>query len=135
MTEAVLVTGGTGYIAGWCITDLLSRGYRVRTTVRDTARERVVRSAVGTVVDAENRVDFAVADLTSPAGWAAAVDGVDYVLHVASPLSSLRDITVSLGRRNRNTTEKAERLLGWRPRPSAPTVIDCANSLIAHGVV
>jgi nucleoside-diphosphate-sugar epimerase len=48
---------------------------------------------------------------------------------------SLREITVSLGRRNRHTTEKAERLLGWRPRPAAETVIDCANSLIAHGVV
>jgi len=333
MTETVLVTGGTGYIAGWCITDLLSRGYRVRTTVRDTAREAVVRSAVASVVEAEDRLSFAVADLTSPAGWDAALDGVDYVLHVASPLSgddmltparegvrnvlsaaanagvkrvvmtsaanaaspssyteagvtdetlwtdpedptiipyrrsktvaekaawdfmasydgpmtlatvlpgavfgpilstdsigsvqiiermlkgsmpgsprigleivdvrdlvdihvramtapgaagqrflatgeftwmremaktlrdglgpagakvstrqlpdwvvrltsvfdkSLRDITVSLGRRNRHTTEKAERLLGWRPRPAAPTVIDCANSLIAHGVV
>src|SRR5882672_7348874 len=87
MTETVLVTGCTGYIAGWCITDLLSRGYRVRTTVRDTAREAVVRSAVASVVEAEDRLSFAVADLTSPAGWDAALDGVDYVLHVASPLS------------------------------------------------
>jgi len=87
MTETVLVTGGTGYIAGWCITDLLSRGYRVRTTVRGTAREAVVRSAVASVVEAEDRLSFAVADLTSPAGWDAALDGVDYVLHVASPLS------------------------------------------------
>lgn len=60
----------------------------------------------------------------------------DWVVRLTSVFdSSLRDITVSLGRRNRHTTEKAERLLGWRPRPSAPTVIDCANSLIAHGVV
>jgi nucleoside-diphosphate-sugar epimerase len=47
----------------------------------------------------------------------------------------LRDITVSLGRRNRHTTEKATRLLDWHPRPAADTVLDCANSLIAHGVV
>jgi dihydroflavonol-4-reductase len=45
---------------------------------------------------------------------------------------SLRKITVSLGRRNRHTTEKATRLLDWRPRPSAPTVINCATSLIDH---
>ena len=333
MTETVLVTGGTGYIAGWCITDLLTRGYRVRTTVRSTTKEAVVRSAVASVVNPEDRLSFAVADLTSPAGWDAALDGVDYVLHVASPLSgddmltparegvrnvlsaaaaagvkrvvmtsaanaaspssyteegvtdetlwtdpddptiipyrrsktvaekaawdfmatydgpmtlatvlpgavfgpilstdsigsvqiiermlkgampgnprigleivdvrdlvdvhiramtapeaagqrflatgefawmremaltlrdglgpagkkvstrqlpdwvvrltsvfdkSLREITVSLGRRNRHTTEKAERLLGWRPRPAKETVVDCANSLIAHGVV
>jgi uncharacterized protein YbjT (DUF2867 family) len=35
MAEMVLVTGGSGYIAGWCIAELLSRGYEVRTTVRD----------------------------------------------------------------------------------------------------
>jgi dihydroflavonol-4-reductase len=84
VTETVLVTGGTGYIAGWCIAALVARGYRVRTTVRDAARERTVRDAVAAPAD---RLSFAVADLTSADGWAAAVDGVDYVLHVASPLS------------------------------------------------
>jgi hypothetical protein len=60
----------------------------------------------------------------------------DWLVRLTSVFDpSPRDITVSLGRRNRHTTEKAERLLGWRARPSAPTVIDCANSLIAHGVV
>jgi nucleoside-diphosphate-sugar epimerase len=43
---------------------------------------------------------------------------------------SLRSITVSLGRRNRHTTEKAKRILGWQPRPAAQTVVDCARSLI-----
>jgi nucleoside-diphosphate-sugar epimerase len=48
---------------------------------------------------------------------------------------SLRAITVSLGRRNRHSTDKAERTLDWRPRPAAETVLDCARSLIEHGVV
>ncbi|GAA3556213.1 hypothetical protein GCM10022419_040760 [Nonomuraea rosea] len=47
----------------------------------------------------------------------------------------LRSITVSLGRRNRHSIAKAERVLGWRPRPAAQTVLDCARSLIAHGAV
>jgi nucleoside-diphosphate-sugar epimerase len=60
----------------------------------------------------------------------------DWVVRLTSVFDkSLRDITVSLGRRNRHTTEKAARLMDWKPRPAAPTVIDCANSLIAHGVV
>jgi dihydroflavonol-4-reductase len=34
MREAVLVTGGSGFIAAHCIAQLLGTGYRVRTTVR-----------------------------------------------------------------------------------------------------
>ncbi|HEX5120388.1 MAG TPA: hypothetical protein VFW65_34845 [Pseudonocardiaceae bacterium] len=48
---------------------------------------------------------------------------------------SLRDILPGLGRRNRHSTAKAGRVLGWRPRPAAETVLDCANSLFDHGIV
>lgn len=48
---------------------------------------------------------------------------------------SLREITPALGRRNRHSTDKAHRLLGWQPRPARETVLDCARSLIAHGAV
>ena len=38
-TEApVLVTGGTGFVGGWCVSELLRRGHVVRTTVRNVAR-------------------------------------------------------------------------------------------------
>lgn len=47
---------------------------------------------------------------------------------------SLRAITISLGRRNRHTTQKAERLLGWTPRPAEQTAVECGESLIEHGV-
>ena len=83
MPELVLVTGGSGYIAGWCIAELLHRGYDVRTTVRSPERERFVTEAVSTEVDPAGRLGFAVADLTADDGWDAAMKGVDYVLHVA----------------------------------------------------
>ena len=86
MTETVLVTGGTGYLAGWCLVELLRRGYRVRTTIRSPGREAAVRVAVGAEVDLGDRLTFAVADLTADAGWEEAVAGCDYVLHVASSL-------------------------------------------------
>lgn len=38
------------------------------------------------VVEAQDRLSFHAADLTSDAGWDAAASGCDYVLHVASPL-------------------------------------------------
>src|SRR3954470_2401768 len=84
--QTVLVTGGTGYVAGWCIAELLARGYRVRTTVRSPKKEQTVRDAVSSVAGPADRLSFVVADLTSDEGWDAAVAGVDHVFHVASPL-------------------------------------------------
>ncbi|HEY7638781.1 MAG TPA: NAD-dependent epimerase/dehydratase family protein [Steroidobacteraceae bacterium] len=86
MAETVLVTGGSGFIAGWCIVQLLERGYEVRTTVRDFSKAQRVRAAVAGARAAADRLGFAVADLNSDAGWDAAVAGCQYVLHVASPL-------------------------------------------------
>ncbi len=82
----VLVTGGSGYLAGWMIVRLLQEGFRVRTTVRSSSREGTVRSAVAGQIDAGDRLSFAVADLLKDDGWHEAVQGCDYVLHVASPM-------------------------------------------------
>ena len=84
--EVVLVTGGTGFVAGWCIVELLQRGYEVRTTVRDPAKESAVRAAVASSAGAADRLTFFAADLTADDGWDDAMAGCDYVLHVASPL-------------------------------------------------
>ena len=86
MANTVLVTGGTGYVAGWCIVELLKRGHTVRTTVRSLSKEAGVRSAIATQVDAGGRLTVVAADLLNDAGWAEATAGCDYVLHVASPL-------------------------------------------------
>jgi nucleoside-diphosphate-sugar epimerase len=83
--QTVLVTGGSGFLGGWCLVELLKRGYRARTTVRDPAREGEVRASVGSQVELGDRLAFYAADLTSDGGWGEAVDGCDYVLHVASP--------------------------------------------------
>ncbi|MFD4749802.1 NAD-dependent epimerase/dehydratase family protein [Streptomyces rubiginosohelvolus] len=82
----VLVTGGTGYVAGHIVAELLNRGYHVRTTVRTAAKEQVVRDAVATATDPADRLHFAHADLTRDEGWDTAMEGVTYVMHVASPL-------------------------------------------------
>lgn len=86
MAETVLVTGGSGYIGGWCIIRLLQEGYRVRATIRNLARADEVRAALATEVDPEDRLTFHAADLTDDEGWDEAAAGAKYVLHVASPL-------------------------------------------------
>lgn len=86
MTDTVLVTGGTGFVARWCIVALLDRDYRVRTTVRSADKAQLVHDAVARATDPAGRLDFAVADLTKDDGWDDAVAGCRYVLHVAAPL-------------------------------------------------
>src|SRR4051794_18347069 len=83
--KTVLVTGGSGFLAGWCIIGLLERGYRVRTTVRNPARERDVHAAVESQVDPGGRLSVHQAELMSDDHWPKAIEGCDYVLHVASP--------------------------------------------------
>jgi dihydroflavonol-4-reductase len=84
-TETVLVTGGSGFLGSWCLVELLRRGYRVRTTVRDLSREADVRAMLEPEVNAGDRLSVHVADLTDDNGWQEAIAGCDYVLHVASP--------------------------------------------------
>jgi uncharacterized protein YbjT (DUF2867 family) len=43
MTETVLVTGGTGFVAGWCIVELLRQGSVVRATLRDMSKARAAQ--------------------------------------------------------------------------------------------
>jgi dihydroflavonol-4-reductase len=96
--KTVLVTGGSGFLGGWCVAELLRRGHSVRTTVRDRSREPEVRararklsrepgasSSSDSPTEAGDRLSVLVADLRSDAGWEQAVDGCDHVLHVASP--------------------------------------------------
>jgi nucleoside-diphosphate-sugar epimerase len=84
--KLVLVTGGSGFVGAHCIIKLLDAGYKVRTTVRSLSREADVRAMLK-IGGAEpgDRLTFAAADLMSDQGWAEAVAGCEYVLHVASP--------------------------------------------------
>src|SRR3954452_17287570 len=83
--KTVLVTGGSGFLGGWCIIGLLERGYRVRTTVRNPSREREVHTAIESQVGQGAHLTVHQADLMSDEHWDNVIEGCDYVLHVASP--------------------------------------------------
>lgn len=88
MSQTVLVTGATGYIAKHLIVQLLNAGYTVRGSVRSVARDAELRDAVAQHLSdpsALDRLSVVALDLTQDAGWSAAMDGVDVLMHTASP--------------------------------------------------
>jgi dihydroflavonol-4-reductase len=81
----VLVTGATGFIAGHCIEELLSHGYKVRGTVRDKATANVAHlKAIAQNTSGE--LELTEATLDDDQGWAEAAAGCDYIWHLASPV-------------------------------------------------
>lgn len=83
MAGTVLVTGGSGYIAGETIRQLLAAGWTVHTTVRNLAREEELRPLLGGTPET---LKFFAADLMVDADWAEAAAGCTHLCHMASPL-------------------------------------------------
>jgi hypothetical protein len=71
----VLVTGGSGYIAGYCVAQLLNDGWSVRTTVRSLAKAKAARASIDNIAPKASEIEFVEADLNSDAGWGRAVVG------------------------------------------------------------
>ena len=85
MTELVLVTGISGYIARHVAFTLLARGYDVRGTVRSLAKTEPVRQALEDAGADVSRLSFIEADLENDNNWEEAVNGCTYIQHIASP--------------------------------------------------
>lgn len=85
--KKALVTGGTGFVGAQCVLQLLQKGYKVRTTLRSMTKKNDVLTMmkVGGINTFEN-LEFIETDLTKDTNWDLAVEGCDYVLHVASPI-------------------------------------------------
>ena len=83
MAGTVFVSGGSGYIAGFLIRQLVGEGWMVHTSIRNLAKEAEVREHLA--VD-NSKLKFFAADLMSDAGWAEAMARCSHVAHVASPL-------------------------------------------------
>jgi len=83
-SKPVLLTGITGYIGSRLAVDLLNRGYTVRGTMRNAAKRDKILPAIEALAPIE-KLEIVSADLLEADSWKVAVEGCDYVFHVASP--------------------------------------------------
>ena len=87
MSDRVLVTGLSGFIASHTALRLLEKGYRIRGTVRNLAKGDRIKTKLlhASGADADH-LELIEADLGRDAGWADAVKDCRFIQHIASPL-------------------------------------------------
>ena len=83
--ETVLLTGASGFIGLHCTRLLLQSGFKVRGTIRNQEKKNLVQNLMAADDCGANNLELTQLDLTSDVGWDAAMQGCDYVMHVASP--------------------------------------------------
>lgn len=81
----ILVTGASGYVAGWIVKRLLDAGHTVHATVRDPARAESVAHLQALAAASPGTLRLFKADLLVPGAFAEAMIGCELVIHTASP--------------------------------------------------
>lgn len=81
-----LVTGATGFLGLHTVLHLLQEGHTVIGTARTAAKAQHAQQVLAQQGIDTSRLDFKIADLSdAPEQWAALCQGVQVVLHIASP--------------------------------------------------
>lgn len=87
-TKPVLVTGATGYVAGWLVKRLLEEGITVHAAVRDPQNEKKVAHLNELAAQMPGSIKYFKSDLLVEDSYAEAMHGCELVYHTASPFTS-----------------------------------------------
>lgn len=86
-SQTVLVTGGSGFVGMQIILQLLQKGYRVRTTLRDLSKkDQLLQTLKLNGITSFSNLSFAEAELTDDQNWKEVMSGCSCVMSVASPV-------------------------------------------------
>ena len=85
MSEKVLLTGISGFVAKHVAIELLNSGYEVLGTVRNSNSIEQTKKTLEENKVSTEKLSFVELDLLKDEGWNEAAIGCKYIIHVASP--------------------------------------------------
>ena len=83
-----MVTGATGYVAGWIVKKLLEEGFTVHATVRNPANQEALQYLEKIAAAAPGTIRYFKASLLDDGAFDEAMQGCELVFHTASPFTS-----------------------------------------------
>ncbi|WP_372754344.1 NAD-dependent epimerase/dehydratase family protein [Labilibaculum sp.] len=86
-TKPVLVTGATGYVAGWLVKKLVEEGCRVHAAVRDPENKEKLKFLDDLAAKSKGSITYFKSDLLHKGSYAEAMKGCELVFHTASPFT------------------------------------------------
>jgi dihydroflavonol-4-reductase len=112
-TKKVMITGSTGYVAGWLVKRLLEAGVVIHAPVRSPDDERKTGYLKEMALEMPGDIVFFKADLLEPGSYADAMAGCAIVFHTASPFNlnisdPQRDLVDPAVKGTRNVLETAK---------------------------
>jgi len=131
-TAPVMVTGATGYVAGWLVKKLLDEGHTVHAAVRDPESKTKLRFLDALAAEAPGSIRYFKADLLEPGSYAEAMAGCELVYHTASPFTTnvkdpVRELIEPARLGTRNVLEQADRT------PSVRRVVVTSSCAAIYG--
>lgn len=83
--KPVLVTGATGYVAGWLVKKLLEESFNVHAPIRNSGNKAKTKYLQEIADKSKGTIQFFEADLLKEGSYAKAMEGCEVVFHTASP--------------------------------------------------
>jgi nucleoside-diphosphate-sugar epimerase len=84
-SKPVMVTGATGYVAGWLVKKLLEEGITVHAAVRNPDKEYKIAHLNKIAANSAGKIKYFKSDLLQKGSYAEAMKDCELVFHTASP--------------------------------------------------
>jgi nucleoside-diphosphate-sugar epimerase len=113
-TKPVLVTGATGYVAGWLVKKLLEEGITVHAAVRNPDKKEKIQHLNAIAEKSTGTIKYFKTDLLDNGSYAEAMQGCEVVFHTASPFAlnvndAQKDLVDPAVKGTRNVLEEANK--------------------------